>query len=354
MDCKVFEKRLIDLIEDNMSYDLKDAMLEHITECKACRVLYEEELSIDETIKRGLSIDPRCFKSSRAEIIKNIDKNKYGTSIMKRLINHLKRYRATYTSVAAVVVAAIFITPYISKIGISFGAKKSASYDNTSSLAKSTAERASGSTDLRIAAPEAPEAQLKIAEAEATQDSNVSIKSSEVEIYNASFEKKALDKQYNPSYNTPWIETISKKYSAAVEGRGEASQEEGVATIVVKKQETGEQWAYSLLRNEMQQMTPKFVRWVDDENLLVIVGLAQGHASLGGKLYMVNINSLETTNADPENKANLQNGSVIMKVAATKILPNKQLEITVEVSVYDDDIQNNYHKENRVIVIPFK
>jgi hypothetical protein len=104
----------------------------------------------------------------------------------------------------------------------------------------------------------------------------------------------------------------------------------------------------------MQQKTPKFVRWIDDENLLVIVGLAQGHASLGGKLYMLNINSLETTNADPESKANLENGSEVMKVAATKILPDNQLEINVEVSVYDDDIQNKYHVENRTIVMPLK
>jgi hypothetical protein len=349
MDCKIFRKRLTDLIEDNISYDLKDAMLEHLTECEVCRTLYEEELSIDETIKRGLSIDPRFFKSSRSEIMKSIDKNKYGTSPIKKLINHLRKYRGTYTSIAAVIVAAIFITPYLSRTGISFGAKKSASYDNNSSLAKSTAENAGGTADLRSSAPQAQSKREGTGEA---QDNSLSIKSAELEIYNPSFEKKPLDKQYKPSYSTAWEYSESKKFSAAVEGRGEASQDEGVATIVVKDEATGEQWAFNLLGNEMQQKTPKFVRWIDDENLLVIVGLAQGHASLGGKLYMLNINSLETTNADPESKANLENGSEVMKVAATKILPNNQLEINVEVSVYDDDIQNKYHVENRTIVMP--
>jgi hypothetical protein len=350
MDCKIFIKRLADLIEDNISYDLKDAMLEHITECEACRALYEEELSIDETIKRGLSIDPRFFKSSRAEIMKSIDKNKYGTSSMKKLINYLKKYRGTYTSVAAVIAVVIFIAPYISRTGVSFGAKKSGDYENANSLVKSTAEKAAGSADLRMAAPQA---QLKSEGVEDSQDNSMSIKSAESEAYNANFEKKSLDKQYKPSNNTPWEYSETKKFSATVEGRGKTSKDEGVATIVVKEQKTGEQWAFSLLENEIQQMSPRFIHWVDDENLLVIVGLANGHASLGGQLYMLNINSLETTNADRENKANLQNGSVIMKVASTKILSNKQLEITVEVSVYDDDIKNNYHVENRTIIVPF-
>jgi hypothetical protein len=350
MDCKIFRKRLTDLIEDNISYDLKDAMLEHLTECEVCRALYEEELSIDETIKRGLSIDPRFFNSSRADIMKSIDKNKYGTSLIKKLMNHLSKYKGTYTSVAAVIVAAIFITPYIGRTGISFGAKKSASFENANSLVKSIAENARGTADLKI---EAPQAQAKREGTGAAQDSSLLIKSAEVETYNPSFEKKPLDRQYKPSYSTVWEYSESKKISAAVEGRGEASQDEGVATIIVKNEETGEQWAFNLLGNEMQQKTSKFVRWIDDENLLVIVGLAQGHASLGGHLYMLNINSLETTNADPENKANLQNGSEIMKIAATKILPNNQLEITVEVSVYDDDIQNKYHVENRTIVMTF-
>jgi hypothetical protein len=350
MDCKIFIKRLTDLIEDNISYDLKDAMLEHITECETCRALYEEELSIDETIKRGLSIDPKFFKSSRAEIMKSIDKNKYGTSYMKKLINYLKKYRGTYTSVAAVIAAVIFIAPYISRNGVSFGAKKSEDYENASSLARSTTEKAAGGAELRIAAPQA---QLKSAEVEGAEDNSMSIKSAESEIYNASFEKKPLDKQYKPGNNTSWEYSESKEFSATVEGRGKISKDEGVATIVVKEQKTGEQWVFSLLENETQQMSPRFIHWIDDENLLVIVGIANGHASLGGQLYVLNINSLETTNADPENKANLQNGSVVMSVASTKTLPNKQLEITVEVAVYDDDIKNNYHAENRTIIVPF-
>jgi hypothetical protein len=350
MDCKIFVKRLTDLIEDNISYDLKDAMLEHITECEACRALYEEELSIDETIKRGLSIDPRFFKSSRAEIMKSIDKNKYGTSSMKKLINYLKKYRGTYTSLAAVIVAAIFIAPYISINGVSFGAKKSISYENASSLAKSTDKKSESNAELRITAPQA---QPKKEGAEATQDNSISINSFDLKNYNVSFEKKVLDKQYNPIYNTAWEYSQTKKFSATVEGRGEASQDEGVATIVVREQKTGEQWAVSLLENEMKQMTPKFIRWIDDENLLVIIGLANGHASLGGRLYMLNISSLETRNADPENKANLQNSSEIMKISATKVLPNNQLEITIEVPVYDDDIKNKYHVENRTIIVPF-
>lgn len=350
MDCRIFRKRLYDLIEDNIAYDLKDAMLEHIAECEVCRALYQEELSIDETIRRGLSIDPRMFKSSRAEIMKNIDKNKYGTSPMKKLINHLKKYRGAYTSIAAVVAAAIFITPYLSKTGIAFGAKKSAmpksaSMDKAPSLAQSASEGLRSTAESKSAAPKI---QTKNEE---TADNTLSVKNADA--YIPRFGKKQLDKNYKPTFNTPWQTSLSKFYSATLEGRGDSAQDEGVAVIVVNQTSTGQQWSFSLLDNDMQQISPRSIYWVDDENLLVVVGLAQGHASLGGNLYMLNINTCKTRNVDPENRANLQNGSVIVRVASTKVLPSKQLEITVEVAVYDDDIKNRYHVENRTIVIPY-
>jgi hypothetical protein len=352
MDCKVFRKRLIDLIEDNITYDLKDAMLDHIAECEACRAIYEEELSMDETIRKGLSINPSSFKSSRAEIMKNIDKNKYGTNPVKKMLNHLKKYRGTYTSAAAVIAAAIFITPYISRNGLGIGAKKSASFENASSLAKPAAESARDSASLKLEPPKEEARMQGAADTADTADKKQSLAISEV--YNASFEKRKLEKGFTPSFNTPWQDSANKKYSATLEGRGYSAEDEGVASIILKDLKTGEQWSFNLMENEMMQMSPRSVYWIDDENLLVVVGLAPGHASLGGNLYMLNVNSSETIIADPENKAKLMNGSVIMKVVSTKILPLEQLEITVQVSVYEDEIKNKYHTENRTIVVPFK
>lgn len=350
MDCMVFRKRLNDLVEDNIAYDLKDAMLQHIVECEECRTVYEDELSLDAAIKKGLSIDSKAFKSSRTQIMKSIDKNKYGTSPMKKFMNHLRKYRGTYTSIAAVITVAIVITPYIGKSGLGFTAKKSENMSNAQIASKSS-ESFKNEMSTAKSAPKMQSNSVK-GQAEAKQDTSLAITNRDIP--ERAFEKKALNKTYMPNFNNGWTDSVNKKYSATVEGRGISSEDEGVATIVVKEAATENQWAFNLLNNEDQQSSPKSVYWIDDEKLLVIVGIAQGHASKGGNLYMLNTNTAETITADPKNTANLQNGSEIMRVVSTNKLPNNQLEINIEVSVYDDDIQNEFHAENRIIIVPIK
>jgi hypothetical protein len=220
--------------------------------------------------------------------MKSIDKNKYGTSPMKKFINHLKKYRGTYTSLAAVVAAVIFITPYLSKTGIAFGAKKSAAPESAHKVMQPqmTQSASNASADNAASKGIAPKNQV---ESKTAENNTLSITSADVSI--PRFEKKLLDKDYKPKFNTPWQTSLSKQYSATLEGRGVGAQDEGVAVIVVKQTSTGQQWSFSLLDNDMQQISPRFIYWVDNENLLVVVGLAQGHASLGGNLYMLNINT---------------------------------------------------------------
>lgn len=347
MECKVFRKRLTDLIEDNISHDLKEAMLEHIAECEACRALYEEELSIDETITKGLSIDPTSFRSLRADIMKSIDKDKYGRSPLKKLLYHIRKYRGTYTSVAAVITAAIFITPYISKNGIGFSARKTESREQANTALQKGAKPASESL-ARSIAPEASDRQNALKSA----DNNIFSAQNE-EPYIPKFKKFDIDKTYKATFNTPWKTSDSKRYSATVEGKGEGAIEEGIGKVILKDSQTGEQWSFELIENE-KQFTPKNVAWIDDETLLVIIGYGYGRVSLGGDIYFLNINTSEVTKADPENKAKTDEKSQITKVLAVKKLSTKELELNLEMLVYEDEVLNKNHTENRTIVIQYK
>lgn len=94
MNCNTFIKKLNDFIEGSISNDLKKAMQEHMDNCEACRKIYDEEKSIDEMLREALKIDNVDFKSSRSEIMKSIDRNRYSKSPIKKFYYHLRKYKS--------------------------------------------------------------------------------------------------------------------------------------------------------------------------------------------------------------------------------------------------------------------
>lgn len=355
MDCKVFRKRLTDLLEDNISYDLKDAMLEHIESCKACKALYDEEVFIDETFKSSLSIEPHSFRSLRVDIMKNIDKNRYGKSPVKKLLYHIKKHRKAYVTAAAFIAFAVLITPYAIKNGFGLSANKNISIESTNNdatgsvpMQKFSASIAKGEENQSIQSQNAAKedntsTEMSIADSKAGVKNEIS--------YMPEFKKKALDKKFKLEFNTPWESSPNKKYSATVEGKGGNAQEEGIAKLIIKDLSTGEQWSFELINNEEKQFTPKVVKWMDDKHLLVIIGYGYGMVDKGGELYVLNIIDSSIYKADPNNTAKLEKNSQVTKIVSVKELPSKDLEINVEVLVFDDDNLNTSHTENRTIVL---
>lgn len=348
MDCGVFRKRLNDLIEENIDFDLKEAMLEHVEKCEPCKSSYKEELAIEESFRAAFSIDTGNFRSLRPEIMKNIDKNRYGKNPFKRLLNHIKKYKANYTALAAVAAAIIFITPYIVNEGLGNGVKESA-------LTKRSAKElpdSNFSTMKRdvVKSPEIygstkGEARNKMA----VEDNNtMGSKSEEKDVdYMPAFEKKVLDKNIIVSFSIPWETSKNKKYSATVEGIGEEAQEEGIGSIVVKDK-AGKLKSFSLLNNNEKQYTPKKLKWIDDESLLITVGYGQGMVNKGGKLYILNV---ETNTITKPNPNNIETGTLseITKIISVEKLGENKLKIYVELQVYEDENLNISHMENGTI-----
>lgn len=349
MDCKIFRKKLSDLIEDNISYDLKDAMMEHITKCEACRSLYDDELTLDETLEKALSINPQNFRSLREDILKNIDKKRYSRSPIKKVYFHFKKFRRTYTSMAALIALVVFVTPYIIKNGIGIYSGKSTGYQNAQSTAKAEMKPSLAKDTVST---DALSNQSK-AETNSTMKKSNLEQFAAAESYMPKLQKKSLDKTYKVSdFITPYEYSLNRKYSATVVGKGEQAIEEAIANIVIKDLNTGDQWSFDMLDNA-KQLSPKFVKWIDDENVLVIIGLAHGTVDLGGDLYVLNINTAQVAKADPTNSAMLDNKSEIYRILSVKTLENKELEIGVEILVFDDEIKNKTHIENRTIISPF-
>lgn len=344
MDCNIFRKRLYDLLEDNLSYDLRGAMLEHIKGCEACSALYKEELEIDEMFKAGLYVDTQDFRSVRSNIIENIDKNRYGVSVFNRLIKHFKNYMGTYTSVVTIIAVFVFLIPYVRTHEL-VGVQKAVDMQSAkSSLANGTQSNPSLSSSAvtKDALGIANEDKSKQVIIKALNDIN----------YIPQFEKKLLDKDIKVIFNTPWEYSSNKIYGATVEGKGSEAQEEGIAHIVLKNLNNGQQWSFNLIDNQ-KQFSPKVLHFVDDENLLVVVGFGYGTVRQGGRIYLLNINTGLIAKVDPQNTANIDDKSEITKIKSVKLQDANMLRIDVEVLVYEDDTLNKNHIESRTIISPF-
>ncbi|MCY6483451.1 DUF4652 domain-containing protein [Clostridium aestuarii] len=155
---------------------------------------------------------------------------------------------------------------------------------------------------------------------------------------NIKFVKHQLDKTSKPEFATEWQDSLNKKLSACIEGKGPDAVEEGIGKIYVKNIKNGEKWSIQVM-DEAQQNTPKSLIWLDDENIVSIVGLGYGTVSLGGDLYKINVKTGEAL-------CLYDTKSSKKEVISAKKDKDK---LELEVLVYDDEEYISTHTENKVI-----
>lgn len=150
--------------------------------------------------------------------------------------------------------------------------------------------------------------------------------------------KQVKDKNFEPSFNTPWKQTENKKYSVTIEGKGELAQEEGIGEVYIKDAD-GVMWNLDLKDIEPGK-TPKYVMWLNNENLMVIIGRATGTVNKGGNLYNINMNTNQVTTVykshDPKEEV----------ISVKK--QNDSLEksgLILSLNVYEDDNLTKSHVE---------
>jgi hypothetical protein len=148
--------------------------------------------------------------------------------------------------------------------------------------------------------------------------------------------KQQLSKGTKPSFNTPWITSTDGNNEACIEGRGPEAIEEGVAKIFVKDKNNN---IFSFEISNNQKLTPRYIEWADDQNLMFIISSAYGTVSQGGNLYMLNVNTGKVSLI-------LQTSDKKQQIVSAKKSGDN---INLTVNVYEDSNYNKSHMENWTI-----
>lgn len=160
----------------------------------------------------------------------------------------------------------------------------------------------------------------------------------------ANIEKKEIvDKKLQEKINGKWKESEQKKYSAVVEGKGDSGEEEGIGKIYLKENDTNKIW--ELKANEIKdQKSPKFSEWIDNKNLLVVIGHGYGTVSKGGNLYCINV---ENNTIVPVYEAKDDKHEVM---SFEKVKDNSdRTSLILKLNVYEDDNFIKSHTEKMTI-----
>lgn len=294
MNCRIFEKKLPEYLDESLLHDMKDAMEKHMDSCENCRNLYNQEMEFDKFFSNALQSEDMKFNSCRAEIIKEIDKNRYGKSPLKKIKYGMRKHKLQILSSAAVLMLTLTAMPFI--IG-SHPQKNTLS--GTASEDKSkllSVESQNGASDIK--SPKTGSTEKSIA-LEDMQPIAFASDILENKVYVPVFERTKLEKLPDQSMSTVPKDSPDKNIQVLLNGRGPAAQDEGIADIVFQNQKDLGIWKLSVVDNEQKRMSPLSVNWYDNENVLVTMGYGNGHATFGGDLFLININTGKTLNLYP-------------------------------------------------------
>ncbi|WP_075618594.1 DUF4652 domain-containing protein [Paenisporosarcina indica] len=154
-----------------------------------------------------------------------------------------------------------------------------------------------------------------------------------------------IDTNYEATYHSGWKTSPDGLQQATIDGKGEKVLEEGEALLVIQNLKTSESMIYQLKENDQGQYTPKYVEWIDENRLFVIIGYAHGTITRGGMLYMLNIKDNIVTPVIED--LNLR--EEIMSIKA-----NEDGTFSYKKHVYDNDNYNynESHIEEGTLPIP--
>lgn len=132
--------------------------------------------------------------------------------------------------------------------------------------------------------------------------------------------------------NISWQQSPDGTMSVTLDGRLEQASEEGIANLLVKNNELDSYTILSLTNASELQLTPKTFKWIDDNRLFLIIGFAYGTVSMGGDLYIL---ELEQNKLIPVvlNASSLEEVSNIWSTEAN--------EFKYEKFIYDSEIMDS-------------
>jgi hypothetical protein len=330
-------KKLPEFMENTMIYDMKEAMEKHMNNCIECRCAYEAEKSLDEMFVNALQFEDIKFNSSRAEIMRSIDKNRYGKGPIKKVKYGLKKFRWQIVSTAAVLVIGITSAPLI--MGLN-----SQENDPNQFIASGQIESVQDNSNMasmkQAVLPKEEVENNRMGIASFNEPQSFAATEDTKQVYMPVFEKTVIDKVAEPDFGSPWKKSPDGALEVSMNGKGINAAEEGIADLIISRKTDSALWKFSLMNNDMKQFSPMFVEWFDNENVLVTMGLGYGTVTFGGDLILLNVNTGKTFNIYPE--YSMDNKNQVVNV----VRKENTLELTLR--LYEDDNLISYKEEKRI------
>lgn len=148
---------------------------------------------------------------------------------------------------------------------------------------------------------------------------------------------------YEVSFHSKWKKSPKGLQQATIDGKGESVSEEGEAVLIIENFKTKKTTIYQLKNNDLSQYTPKYIEWIDENRLFVIVGYAYGTVTTGGKLYVLNIKDNIVTPVIDD----LLDNEEIMTV-----IVHKNNTFTYKKHVYDSEHYDDKESHIEEVTIP--
>ena len=351
MNCNTFKKYIKEYINDELFLEVKDAMDDHLSTCKKCKDCYEEEVEIDKLFSNYLEIRQVSFQSSRAEIIGSINKNRYSKNPISKLKYKIikNKLRITATALAACFAFMVFksgLLPQFNNINTGV-ASLDLAVEKSNIAPESIKEQESSANNISDNSNSSSKRIQYGGFVDALRARSQKIASSYDEGVEFQVSARSNDEKYN--YPSSWKISPSKRYAALIDGKGEmlskedivdGAREEGDATIVIRDTTLNQYRSINVYPKE-NQMAPLYIDWVDDNNLLVVVGFSQGTVVRGGDLYLLNIDYGNDVLIYPRDKENNEQVAVVEKKADKLLLSN--------VLYKDNNYQEPYIKEESIL-----
>lgn len=335
MNCSTFKNRLNDYLEDNLYNDMKDAMEEHINTCNKCREVYEEEKNIDSMLKKAFSVDTTKFSSSRTDIMKAIDKNKYSKNVASKLKYHWLRYNNKYMASVACLLFLVLAMPYASKNILAYQRQHKAEKNLALEHKEDIDTNQGGTLNVKDSGQGGTLSKGNTPSGE----NSVSKDLKTMEDYVPIFTKQQMDFTSQPEFSTPWKVSKDNSLVACIEGKGTEAVEEGIGDIYIKDNTSKKAWKFSMSNEGKKQNSPLWIGWADNSNLFVIVGLGYGTVTKGGNVYLVNVDTLKTSLVYKTKNEKEQ----------VKSLEIRDNSLKLNLLVYEDSAMNVSHEEVKLI-----
>lgn len=118
MNCKEFNKNLLEYTELESSGVINHEMQEHIDACHRCKTIYTEKLNLKDSFNELINLPSKNFTPQNNIILQKLDNNHYNKSMSSKIVYHFKRNKIIYTAGITFAALLIFALPVINSHAI--------------------------------------------------------------------------------------------------------------------------------------------------------------------------------------------------------------------------------------------